>query len=145
MPKTINSLFLASLFILIPISLPTLVRAQISETSTTNINQKILIKDELYFGLTKPGGSTISDVEWQQFLNTTITPRFHEGLTVLDSYGQYLNSNSLLVTEKSKVVILIYENSPEKNRAIAEIIDIYKRTFHQESVLRVTTEAKVSF
>lgn len=145
MPKTINSLFLASFFILIPISLPTLVRAEISETSTTNINQKILIKDELYFGLTKPGGSTISDVEWQQFLNTTITPRFHEGLTVLDSYGQYLNSNSLLVKEKSKVVILIYENSPEKNRAIAEIIDIYKRTFHQESVLRVTTEAKVSF
>ncbi|CBN58707.1 MULTISPECIES: DUF3574 domain-containing protein [Kamptonema] len=145
MPKTINSLFLASFFILIPISIPTLVRAEISETSTTNINQKILIKDELYFGLTKPGGSTISDVEWQQFLNTTITPRFHEGLTVLDSYGQYLNSNSLLVTEKSKVVILIYENSPEKNRAIAEIIDIYKRTFHQESVLRVTTEAKVSF
>lgn len=145
MPKTFNSLFLASLFILIPISPTTLVRAQLPETSTTNINQKILIKDELYFGLTKPGGSTISDVEWQQFLNTTITPRFHEGLTVLDSYGQYLNSNSLLVTEKSKVVILIYENSPEKNRAIAEIIDIYKRTFQQESVLRVTTEAKVSF
>ena len=145
MTKTINSLVLASLFILIPISLPTLVRAEISEPSTTNINQKILIKDELYFGLTKPGGSTISDVEWQQFLNTIITPRFHEGLTVLDCYGQYLNSNSLLVKEKSKVVILIYENSPEKNRAIAEIIDIYKRTFQQESVLRVTTEAKVSF
>ena len=145
MTKTINSLFLASLFLLIPISPPILVRAQLPETSTTNTSQKILIKDELYFGLTKPGGDTISEAEWQQFLNTAITPRFQAGLTVLDSYGQYLNSNGILVKEKSKVVILIYENSAEKTQAIADIIDIYKRTFHQESVLRVTTESKVSF
>jgi len=145
MPKTLNSLFLASLFLLIPICPANVVRAQIPETSTTNTRQKLLIKDELYFGLTKPGGDTISESEWQQFLNTAITPRFQEGLTVLDSYGQYLNRNGILVKEKSKIVILIYENSPEKNQAIAEIIDIYKRTFQQESVLRVTTEAKVSF
>ncbi|MEG4341918.1 DUF3574 domain-containing protein [Microcoleus sp. A003_D6] len=39
----------------------------------------------------------------------------------------------------------IYESSPDKNRAINEIIEIYKRTFQQESVLRATSEVKVSF
>ena len=51
----------------------------------------------------------------------------------------------LLIREKSKIVILIYENTPAKNRAITEIIETYKRTFQQESVLRTTSEVKISF
>ncbi|WP_333327590.1 DUF3574 domain-containing protein [Microcoleus sp. T3_A4] len=33
----------------------------------------------------------------------------------------------------------------KKNQAIHEIIETYKRTFQQESVLRATSEVKVSF
>ncbi|MEG4286897.1 DUF3574 domain-containing protein [Microcoleus sp. A006_D1] len=35
---------------------------------------------------------------------------------------------------------MIYESSPQKNRAINEIIETYKQRFHQESVLRATSE-----
>jgi hypothetical protein len=34
-----------------------------SETSDTNAKQTNILKDELYFGLTKPGGETISEPE----------------------------------------------------------------------------------
>ena len=47
--------------------------------------------------------------------------------------------------ENYKIVILIYESSPEKNQAINEIIAPYKRTFQQESVLRATSEESVFF
>jgi Protein of unknown function (DUF3574) len=145
MNKNLNSLFLAGLLFVVPVLPPTVARAQLPETSETNSSQKTLFKDELYFGLTKPGGETISESEWQQFVNDIITPRFREGLTVLNGSGQFLNSSGILIRENSKIVILIYESSREKERAINEIIETYKRTFQQESVLRATSRVKVAF
>ncbi|MBF2065360.1 MAG: DUF3574 domain-containing protein [Calothrix sp. C42_A2020_038] len=107
--------------------------------------QKTLIKDELYFGLSKPGGQTVSEVEWQQFLNCVITPRFKEGLTVMDANGQYLSNSGKLTKEKSKLIILVYEANSTKNKMVQETISTYKKTFQQESVLRVTSNVHVSF
>jgi Protein of unknown function (DUF3574) len=118
-------------------------RAESREAQTQNYNENLLVKEELYFGLSKPGGKTVSQLEWQKFLNCVITPRFKEGLTVIDSYGQYLNNSGRLTTEKTKLVILIYSNSPTKNKLIEEVIASYKQTFQQESVLRVTSSVKV--
>ncbi|MEG3977134.1 DUF3574 domain-containing protein [Microcoleus sp. herbarium8] len=42
-------------------------------------------------------------------------------------------------------MILIYENSQEKTKSIHENMGSYKRSFQQESVLRTTSEVKVSF
>jgi Protein of unknown function (DUF3574) len=143
--KHLNSLCLAGLLLLAPVCPATIARAQIPETSDTNASPKTFLKDELYFGLTKPGGETVSDSEWQEFVKEVITPHFREGLTVLDGSGQFLNRDGILIRENSKIVILIYESSPGKNRAIQEIIENYKRRFQQESVLRTTSEIKVSF
>ncbi|MEG4586367.1 DUF3574 domain-containing protein [Microcoleus sp. MOSTC5] len=145
MNKHLNSLCLTGLLFILPVCPATIARAQLPETSDTNAKQTNLLKDELYFGLTKPEGETISEAEWQEFVKAVITPRFREGLTVLEGSGQFLNSSGILIRENSKIVILIYESSREKNQAINEIIETYKRTFQQESVLRATSEVKVSF
>jgi len=145
MNKHLNSLCLTGLLFILPVCPATIARAQLPKTSDTNAKQTNLLKDELYFGLTKPGGEPVSEAEWQEFVSAVITPRFREGLTVLDGSGQFLNSSGILIRENSKIVILIYESSPEKNQAINEIIETYKRTFQQESVLRATSEVKVSF
>ncbi len=145
MNKHLNSLCLTCLLFVLPVCPATIARAQLPEASDINAKQTNLLKDELYFGLTKPGGEIVSESEWQEFVSAVITPRFREGLTVLDGSGQFLNSSGMLIRENSKIVILIYEKSPEKNRAVNEIIETYKRTFQQESVLRATSEVKVSF
>ncbi|MDM9384837.1 DUF3574 domain-containing protein [Chlorogloeopsis sp. ULAP01] len=142
--KSLNNLILTSLLVITPVHTNTYLRAQ-SLQSSENSSIKILIKEELYFGLSKPNGGTISEEQWQQFLNRVITPRFQEGLTVMDGYGQYLNSSGSLNREKTKLVILIYENNHKRNQMIEEVIASYKRAFHQESVLRVTSSVKVSF
>lgn len=143
--KSLNSLMITGLLLSSPIYTSTPVGAQSSQTSISHASTKILIKDELYFGLSKPGGKTVSEVEWQLFLNRVITPRLPDGLTVMDVYGQYLDSYGKLTREKTKLVILIYENSQTKNQKIEEIIASYKKAFQQESVLRVTSSVKVSF
>ncbi len=145
MNKKFNSLFLASLLFLVPVFPPTIANAQTSKTADATAKQTTFIKDELYFGLTKPGGETVSESEWQEFVNDVITPHFREGLTILNGDGQFLNSSGILIQEKSKIVILIHENRPEKNRAIENIIKTYKHTFQQESVLRITSQVQVSF
>jgi Protein of unknown function (DUF3574) len=135
--KHLKSLAVVGLLITTPACTNLLTRAESSE--------KTLIKDELYFGLSKPGGKTVSEVEWQQFLNRVITPRFKEGLTVMDANGQYLNNFGKLTREKTKLIILVYETNPSKNQMVQETISSYKKTFQQEAVLRVTSNVKVSF
>lgn len=145
MNKHLNSLVLTGLLFVFHVCPASIVLARQPETADTNARQKTFLKNELYFGLTKPGGETISESEWQEFVKEVITPRFREGLTVLDGSGQFLNLNGILIRENSKIVILIHENSQEKNRAIQEIIENYKSRFQQQSVLRTTSEVKVSF
>lgn len=143
--KNLHSLVLAGLLFVVPVLPPAVARAGQTAISDANTSQKNFLKDELYFGLSKLNGETVSESEWQEFVKEIITPRFREGLTVLDGSGQFLNSAGILIREQSKIVILIYESSAEKEGAVNEIIETYKRRFQQESVLRTTTEVKVSF
>ena len=85
----------------LPVCPATIARNQLPEISDSKAKQTNLLKDELYFGLTKPGGETISESEWQEFVKTVITPRFREGLTVLDGWGQFLNRRGNSEQEKT--------------------------------------------
>lgn len=103
-------------------------------------------RTELFFGCSKPDGSTISEKQFQQFVSAEITPRFPSGLTVMPSRGQYLDSTGTIIKERSMQIILFYPASlRDANRKIEEIRAAYKQTFQQESVLRVDTLALVSF
>ena len=102
-------------------------------------------RTELYFGTAKPGGGIVTPEEWRRFLNDEVTPRFPDGLTVLEGYGQYREKSGAVVREESRVLVLLYPKklSREVHRKIEEIRTLYKRTFAQESVLRVDFRASV--
>lgn len=102
------------------------------------------VVDSLYFGTAMPGG-LVSENDWQQFLAKVITPRFPKGVTSWMAEGQWQNHDSTLTREKSHVVLLVHRDAPEIERAITEIISIYKTRFHQEAVMRVRDRARVSF
>jgi hypothetical protein len=109
------------------------------------ILQEIWARTELYFGTAKPGGE-VSDAEFTEFVDRYVTPRFPDGLTLLTGYGQFLNSNSVLIKERSKVLILLYPfQTKGANRMVEEIRSKYKELHAQESVLRVDSYAAVSF
>jgi hypothetical protein len=48
------------------------------------------IETDLLFGTARPdGGPPVTDEEFRSFVDGFITPRFPDGLTVEDAYGQY--------------------------------------------------------
>lgn len=103
------------------------------------------IRTELFFGLSRPDGSTVSENEWANFLDSVITPRFPEGLTVLSASGQWQGDDSQIVEESSKLLILLYprEAIPESHKEIEEIRAAYETRFKQESVLRADDDRPV--
>jgi Protein of unknown function (DUF3574) len=143
--KILGALFLSGLLLTGSVSYIHQASAQ-TPTAETNANSEAYVREELYFGRSQPGGGEVTEEQWQKFVDTEVTPRFPDGLTVLDAYGQFLNSAGILAREDSKVLILLYVSTPERERSIQEIIDAYKSRFQQESVLRVTdVPARVSF
>lgn len=102
------------------------------------------VKSELYFGRTKPGGE-VSDAEWDAFLAEEVTPRFPDGLTVLDAYGQWRNSEGKIGKEATKLLVLVHPDEPAAARKIGELTEVYKKRFTQESVLWVKHPVDVKF
>ncbi|HYO56530.1 DUF3574 domain-containing protein [Archangium sp.] len=102
-------------------------------------------RTELLFGLDRANAPPISDTEWQDFVDTSVTPLFKEGLTVVDAGGQYLMTTGELVKENSKLMILLHDGSAGRSKDIDTIRDAYKQRFNQESVLRIDTTACVAF
>jgi hypothetical protein len=105
-------------------------------------------RTELYFGLSKPaeaGGTTISEEEFQQFLESEVTPRFPDGYTILPAQGFWRSPAGPTTRESSRVLVLYRPPGDTPNRQIEAIRAAYKSRFHQESVLRIETRAKGSF
>ena len=103
-------------------------------------------RTELYFGTSRADGGVVSDEQFKAFLDSEITPRFPDGLTVLTGYGQFRNSRGVIQQERSFVLILLYPvSSRDSNRNIEDMRNLYKARFIQESVLRTDTNNMVSF
>ena len=137
--KSFSAFFITSLLFTSAVASLPEARAQIPEAPADSLSRtNILLQDELYFGRSRPGG-LVTEEQFQRFLRNVVTPRFPDGLTVFDASGQFRTSTGTIIREPTKVLILIYPNSPAKRRAIEEIISLYKTQFQQESVLRVTS------
>jgi hypothetical protein len=102
-------------------------------------------RTELYFGSERPDGSEVTDEQFDAFVDSTVTPRFPDGLTQLTGEGQFLGATGP-IEEKSFVVILLYPfDDRQASREIEQIRTAYKVKFKQESVLRADSQDRVSF
>jgi hypothetical protein len=101
-------------------------------------------RTEIYLGMSRPDGSGVSDSDWKDFLDTSVTPRFPDGLTVMQAQGRYRMNDQSLIVEPTGVLVILHrgDGADEKINAICQD---YARRFGQESVLRTDTPAKTSF
>lgn len=104
-----------------------------------------LVRSEVIFGRSKPDGSTVSEEQWQAFLAEHVTPRFPDGLTVIDATGQYRARAGQLVKENVKIILIVHQADEKSRAAIQEIRMLYKTLFDQVSVLLITSISRVSF
>ena len=106
------------------------------------------VETRLYFGLGPIGPSRagVTHAAWRRFLDQEVTPRFPSGLSVGDLYGQWQGrAERHPYRLRSKVIILIYEATQENATRIDDIRIAWKRRTGDQSVLKVTEAADVSF
>lgn len=104
------------------------------------------ISAELMFGRKIGDRIGVSEAAFAAFVAREITPRFPDGLTLLDAKGQWRDSErGTIVREPSKIVLLTFTDDPARRADIAAIADAYKQQFRQQSVLTSLRASCVTF
>jgi hypothetical protein len=108
---------------------------------------------KLYFGLGPAGQPTkgMTEAKWRAFLDREVTPRFPAGLSVIDVYGQWLSKRNQTIPGarperiRSKLLLIDYPATAENAERIEAIRAAWKQLTGDQSVLKVTQPAEVSF
>ncbi len=151
--KTTNFIRPLALNLLLAVCIPAVITFQsqyaLADTDPTVIQApqaETWNRTELYFGMSKPDSTTVTEAEFKVFMDREITSRFPDGLTLLTGYGQYLGENGEIAKETSKVLVLFYPSDmTNANENIEAIRSEYEKLFQQESVLRVDSLEQLSF
>ena len=92
------------------------------------------LRTTLYLGLARPKGA-VTELEWQLFLRDEVTSRFPEGLTVWEAEGQWRTPAGGIDHEQSKVLLLVHPDTAAARQSVSAVIEAYRKTFEQQSVL----------
>lgn len=111
------------------------------------------VRSELYFGVGEESGASdrtqtdaISEAQWRDFLDKQVTPRFPDGLTVFDAYGQWLFRGAKEPNRlRTKVLVVLHENTPQRRADIEAIRLAWKQATKHQSVLWAQQAVEVSF
>jgi hypothetical protein len=105
-----------------------------------------MVSAELLFGRKIGDRIGVSEAAFAAFLAREITPRFPDGLTVVDARGQWRDQDrGAIVREPSKLVLLTFRDAPQKRENLSAIAEAYKRQFRQQSVLATLRASCVTF
>lgn len=100
---------------------------------------------QMFFGLNVGVERSVAEADWRKFLDTEVTPRFPDGLSVWDVAGQWTDPGGFLSKEPAKTLLIILPGAAGDEAKLAAIIDLYKARFHQESVLLMEQDVCVAF
>jgi hypothetical protein len=106
------------------------------------------VDTHLYFGLGPADAPEkgVSEAAWRDFLDKEVTSRFPAGLSVVDIYGQWQGKEEKAPERiRSKMLIVDYLGTADNNRRIEAIRAAWKQKTGDQSVMKVTQPADVSF
>lgn len=104
------------------------------------------VQSTLYFGLALSDRGAVSERDWTRFLAEVVTPRFPDGLTVVDAYGQWRDpalADAPIVRETTKIIIVVHSETPEAAVALADIKAEYMDRFGQKSVFHTEAPLRI--
>jgi hypothetical protein len=102
----------------------------------------------LYFGLGPADAPEkgVSEAAWRDFLDKEVTTRFPAGLSVVDVYGQWQGKNQTTPERiRSKMLIIDYPGTADNDKRVEAIRAAWKQKTGDQSVMKVTQPANVSF
>lgn len=108
--------------------------------------QEAMLTAEMLFGRKIGERLGVSETAFRRFIDEEVTPRFPDGLTVLNASGQYRDTASgALIREPSKLLLIALKDEPEGRARLAAVAQAYKTRFQQQSVGTILRPACVSF
>jgi len=100
---------------------------------------------EVMFGRAVDGRLVVTDRAWARFLAREVTPRFPDGLTVVDAAGQYKTPLGRIAQEPSKLLMIVAADGAQTQNSIAAIVAAYKLQFRQHTVVVLTRAVCAAF
>ncbi len=83
-------------------------------------------------------GLAAAEGTWRTFLDGEVTPRFPDGFSVLDAYGQWREeAGANLLRERSKLLVIVYPDTSARRAGIGAICAAYRKRTGQTGVLVV--------
>ena len=108
------------------------------------VQSKSMARLELFFGLGS-GRGPVSPRAFADFIAREVTPRFPDGLSLFEGYGQWRDQSGRISRESARMLLIWYEPGADSDAKIEMIREAYKRRFKQQSVMRVDETSCVSF
>jgi hypothetical protein len=107
---------------------------------------KSMLRAELLFGRNIGGRLGVSERQWARYLARELTPRFPDGLSVIDAAGQWRDAErGVVVREPSKIVVLVLADDVATRERLAAAVAVYKQRFKQQSVAVLTRPVCAAF
>jgi hypothetical protein len=101
---------------------------------------------ELMFGRNIGNRVGVSEAAWTHFVAREMTPRFPDGLTIIDATGQWRDTGTgKVVREPSKRVEIVLPGGGDDDDKLGAIVAAYKKQFRQQAVGVVVRPACVAF
>lgn len=102
-----------------------------------------MVETNLYFGRSRLDGGSVSQVDWNSFMEKHICKVFPEGSTVMQATGHWYDTASRKVVEEpSWLLIAVNKPSAKRMQQIDSLRYWYKILHNQQSVLWVQKKIK---
>jgi len=98
--------------------------------------QDYLRTAQLFFARRTGEEPRVSDDAFRRFVDEELTPRFREGLTVMDA-GAWRSDPDKLVSGAARVVVIVLPKGRDEAAKIEAVRTAYRARFHRDSVVRI--------
>ena len=117
-----------------------------AQTLACGAGQQNTAVAELMFGRKIGDRIGVTQAAWTAFLDREVSPRFPDGLTVIDAAGQWRDQKrNRVIREPSKLVTIVLKEAARDQERIDQIVAAYKQRFRQQAVGVIIRPACVSF
>jgi hypothetical protein len=114
-------------------------------SAATTASSAQFVATNVYCGRNIPAGGEVTEEQFAAFLETDVTPAFPAGLTAYDAYGQMQTAEGKIVKQKTKVLLLVHDNSKTSVDAIHKIVASYRSKFGNPQVMVMTAPVAPEF
>ncbi len=112
-----------------------------SEVEPCREGYDLNIEFQLFFGLTDNDGNTVSEEDWQEFVEDTVIPYFPVGSSVVEVGGHWLDPSGNLQLERTKKVHGLMGPPGEDGwLRVEKISETFVQRFNQDPVFHIAQE-----